>query len=1394
MTYKDVEMSKNIFLLSFLFLTVSQFIYSQSIAPVNGSDKNKSCISKQYSEQTKEILLQNQSAAFEENLGQLTDSKGNPVPSVLYKVSTPNMEVFVTQKGLSYFFLKYEEDEHEADQFEKDKNSQEKHLVKYCRVDMQLQNALITKSNIISEFPLTSFSTYYYPNCPAGVKDVRKYKKITIKEVYPGIDWVIYFNEKNELKYDFIVSPGADYNNIKINYLSEKKLNLQENGDLLIRSGLGNLQENAPVSYLLDTEERIGSRFVKIDEHRKYNGYETVVNVEVQQYDKSKTLVIDPQVLWFTDFSSMGGFIGIGDITVNKVSGDVLITGYTSNPGMPLFDPAGGAYFIGTLSSNQDIFVTRLNSSGVVLWSTFIGGNSNETGYAVEWDGLGNIFLTGQVGGTFPTLNPGGGAYFNSVPPSSLNSFVSKFSSSGTLVWSTYMGGSFNTSEAGYDIVVNNSNEVFIVFTTAGNTMPTQNPIGGAYFQASNPGGATGNCAYIAKFSNNGNLLWGTYFGGANGTGGTDIALNRSTGSIYITGPNINGGLPALTNAGGFYQGAAGGANDTYVAAFNNTLAPTWVTYLGGSGNDYPCAIHCDNLGNIVLTGITSSANFPITNPGSGAYYQAANAGGSDIFVCKFTPATNMLWSTYYGGSANDDNMSSGMYRPDITTDNKNNIYVTGMTSSSNFPTFQGCGNFLYTTGCNVILQFCPSGRRLWATKFGEVGSPVGTAARFTSACDIDNNTMSLYAGGEVYGPNTVNPLVNPGGGALFNTPFTTGDCSFIIKFKILPVTLNTSTVNATTCNGCNGSATVTANCGIAPYTYSWSNGQTTQTATALCAGTYSVIVNDAGCAQDTAYVTIHSGGGGLTLAVNSTNAACGINNGSATATPGAGTAPYVYTWSNGQTNQTATNLSVGTYTVSITDAGGCFISKTVSITQPSAIVVNTIGSTQIICTNTTTNITASASGGSTPYAYSWSNSQTTSTATGLAAGTYTVTATDALGCSSTQSVSITKVPMAFISKLDTIGGTCGKGGSATVYVYGGIQPYAYAWNGTSQTTATPTGLAPGNYTVTVTDGSGCNITQTFIIGGPPQTVFATFTYSTACVGTPVNFTNTGTASGSGITYNWVISPITPTNVSGTTTDFSYTFLTSGSYSVQHSVTVGTCTASVTTNITVTAGCNPAPVVTATSASVCAGSCGALTATGSNGTAPYTYSWSTGATALTINPCPASTTTYTVQVTDVGGMTATTVATITVNPAVTVTATPTIGCTVNSGSAVANPGGGSSPYTYTWSGGQSAQTATNLAAGNYTVTIFDNKGCTSTIATTISPPLIAQFIKGTANCAGCGCKEWIMVNAADGVAPYSYSWPNNYDKRYQNKLCPGNYTISVTDKNGCNVNVSVNAP
>ncbi|MBI2270634.1 MAG: SprB repeat-containing protein [Bacteroidetes bacterium] len=541
-----------------------------------------------------------------------------------------------------------------------------------------------------------------------------------------------------------------------------------------------------------------------------------------------------------------------------------------------------------------------------------------------------------------------------------------------------------------------------------------------------------------------------------------------------------------------------------------------------------------------------------------------------------------------------------------------------------------------------------------------------------------------------------------------------------------------------------------------------------------------------------------------IVLTAAGTNTSCGNNTGTAGVTTITnGTAPYTYLWNTGGTTSTITGLVAGTYTVTVIDNSCQKLSQTavVTVTNTNGVTIST-SQNNLLCNGVNSgSAVANIVTGTGPYTYSWSTLpvQTTSTATGLAAGTYTVVVWDPGGCSSTAIMQITQ-PTAILLFTSTDSTTCNySNGSALVTASGGTplagSNYNYVWSPVGGTQFEAVNLPGQTYTVLVTDANGCTKTATADVAKSPG-LSAAFTSSTACLGATVNFTNTGTAPGTGITYNWLISPIPPANVTGTTADFSYTFLTTGNYSIRHTVSNGTCMDTVTSNITII-NC-AGPTVTATGTSICEGSCATVTSNGSGGTGPYTYLWSNGATTSNISPCPSSTTSYTITITDSGGNTSTSMAVVTVNPAITASALPTnTTCSGGTnGSAQINPGSGTSPYTYNWNNGQTTQTITGLSAGSYSVTVTDAKGCTAVnIVTVISPPAITGlFTKGTANCNSCGCKEWIMVTATGGTSPYSYSWPDGYVNRYKNQLCPGSYNINIKDKNGCIINVNLISP
>jgi hypothetical protein len=620
-----------------------------------------------------------------------------------------------------------------------------------------------------------------------------------------------------------------------------------------------------------------------------------------------------------------------------------------------------------------------------------------------------------------------------------------------------------------------------------------------------------------------------------------------------------------------------------------------------------------------------------------------------------------------------------------------------------------------------------------------------------------------------------------------------------------LDVTANNTTVTVTQtpasgCSACNGTASVSSvSCGGngSGFAYEWNTVpvQTTQTATGLCPGDYTVTLKTSCSITFTGTVTVTGGPGSISVSITSTPATCSNNNGTATANPSGSAGTYTYTWSNGQTSQTATGLSPNTYTVTVTD-GTCTSIKTVVITKP--LSVTSITSANLPCNNggsATVTISASATG---PYTYSWSSGTTlvsgatTNQSPNLSAGTYTVTVKDNNGCTTSQTFTIP--PMPFVVSVQSQNISCNQSGDASVVINSGVGPYTYNWsNGFKGSSFS--GLAAGSYTVTVTDGGGCTATKVFTITGGGGIADASFTQSPVgivCIGTTVNFTHTGSAG----THNWAVSPSSV--ISGATTNFSFTFLTAGTYSVIHDVTNGGCVNSVTSIVTVS-NCN-SPTVTATSTAVCSGSCATVTSSPVGGTGNYTYSWSSGETTQNINPCPVATTTYTLTLTDGVGATTTTTVTTVIHPAISIAATSTLNCGTTNGSVTATVTGGSSNYTYSWSNGTTGTTSgltsqiSSLASNTYSVTVTDANGCSASSSAIIDPPFAAQYIKGTANCAGCGCKEWIMVTPSNGRAPFTYVWPGGYDKKYLNKICPGNYSIRVTDKNGCSVDVVVIAP
>ncbi|HWY97777.1 MAG TPA: hypothetical protein VNY36_01720, partial [Bacteroidia bacterium] len=358
------------------------------------------------------------------------------------------------------------------------------------------------------------------------------------------------------------------------------------------------------------------------------------------------------------------------------------------------------------------------------------------------------------------------------------------------------------------------------------------------------------------------------------------------------------------------------------------------------------------------------------------------------------------------------------------------------------------------------------------------------------------------------------------------------------------------SFTNVSVACGSNGTAVDGVKGGLGPYSYSWSNAQTTSAASNLAAATYTCTVTDANSCTATATVTIAQPGA-LTASISSTtNVSCnGGNNGSATGAITGGTGPYTYSWNTGpvQTTQTATGLMAGSYTVSVTDANGCTVPAVAVITQPAAIRDSIASFTNVLC-NGQSNGTATdgVKGGTGPYSYAWCNAQTTSVATALGVGNCTVTVTDANLCTATTTVTITQpTPLQLTASAfpATCNGTCT--GSATVIPSGGTTPYTYAWSNATST-ANANNLCAANYSVVVTDGNGCvHDTNPLTVTQPPAIRDSVVTSANElCFGQTNGSITAGVTGGTGAyTYSWNSAPVQTTPTATNLSAGNYTLI-----------------------------------------------------------------------------------------------------------------------------------------------------------------------------------------------------------------------------------------------------------
>jgi gliding motility-associated-like protein len=790
---------------------------------------------------------------FIENKGQMSDNDGKPVPFVLFKTEAPNVNIWITESGMTIQTLvvrKEEIAESQMNEIEKQESKQnhkpkKRKFIDWERIDLEFKGANIRKENVIKENPDGTNFNFFYGHCQSGIYGVKEYQKITFKNIYPNIDWVIYRKKEGEVKYDFVVHAGADYKQIELIYKSKSQINLNQEGQLEFSTQYGDIIEKKPVSFCQNNT--VNTKF-KLNYQKQHiingdNGFESSYSFNFENFNTSNTedLIIDPDLVWSTFY---GGNYLDGPTSIDTdQDGNIFVTGYVASSNFPTLNALGGSYFQGTFGLGSDVMLLKFNNAGLRLWATYYGGSGGDRGWFVTTDVNGNVYVTGDTEGPdFPVLDAGGGAYFQNTVQGQLDLFVLKFNNSGVLQFGTCFGG--NDLDFGFSISIDNNGNFYVTGQTNSMDLPTLDAGAGSYYQANN-GGANVFNSFLIKFNSACVLQWSTYYGGDSYETGYGVT-NDAFGNVFMVGKSESSDFPLLNAGGSSYFQANGGIGNSnaYVVKFSNSGVRLWATSIGGSLIDEALSVIADDNGDIIITGKTFSNNFPLMNPGGGAYFQGTFGGVIDIFMARFTNNGTQLWTTYFGGTSGENQS----WYDNLAIDSCRNIYMTLSSAINDIPLLAQCeGGFIDSlfNGSDVILvKFSTTNEILWSTFIG------GNGLDFQGALAVDNN-KNVFLSGEWCGTSVNNasyPLVNAGGGTYFDGTFNGGgDDGFVLKFAPTIPIINTNILQPSCANLCAGEAAVSIT-GSCNYSYLWNNGQTTQTAIGLCPGNYTVQITNPIC------------------------------------------------------------------------------------------------------------------------------------------------------------------------------------------------------------------------------------------------------------------------------------------------------------------------------------------------------------------------------------------------------------------------------------------------------------------------------------------------------------------------------------------------------------------
>ena len=633
-------------------------------------------------------------SAFQENKGQVVDQDGKLRSDILFLYNAPGMKVQFKANSWSYEMYQLEETEElsEAtlmhiskmnDPFDDFKKKPKNYNYISHRVDISLINSNLN-SRIIVENPIDYTENFYKEyTTEEGVTNVKSYLKLTYKNIWYNIDieWVA---EETDLKYNIILHPGANPKDIQLAYQGADRLILID----------GKIQTT--VSFQRETGKDVSNLTESIPavfgaEGADFSLKGNIVGYQISGWNGLSTAIIDPILAWGTYYGGNNHDIG-ADVYIDSKDNIIIVGSTTSSNSISTI----GSHKFDIESFGGDAFISKFNSEGKLIWGTYFGGEKEDRIYGITIDKSDNIYITGQTSsknGISTNIS------HQQKNQGDIDVIIAKFNSNGILIWGTYYGG--NASDLGLGITIDNYNNLYICGITSSDTLIATD---GTHQFFYNEGDGD---IFISKFSSDGNLLWGSYYGGM-GSEYCDAISTDIQGNIYITGrtsSNTN-----ISTIGVHQEVFNGGSYDAFVAKFNSKGILVFGTYFGGSNTDFGLGIDVNEDG-VFVVGSTNSFTSIST---IGSHQENYEGFSSDAFLAKFNNLGKLDWGTYYGGNKLE-------YANNIKIEKNGSIWICGSTRSEERISTTEAFQTNYAGGLHdgFIAKFSKSGSLEWGSYYG---------------------------------------------------------------------------------------------------------------------------------------------------------------------------------------------------------------------------------------------------------------------------------------------------------------------------------------------------------------------------------------------------------------------------------------------------------------------------------------------------------------------------------------------------------------------------------------------------------------------------------------------------------------------------------------------------